>query len=353
VSGVQPRPVSPLDLPLVRRIISRSLALDLAATLSGGIQGMEDALLYTVPLTDMGAPTIVLRNGDGGYLGQFRHRAGNTTAHLTLLAPDPHEGEAHDWTRLLEALVSEAGRRGAHLLVGEIAEDHPVFVAFRMAGFAVFARQVILRRPPRVMAETPPALVRPEIEQDAIAISTLHSNTVPRLLQQAEPLPAPDCRGLVYERDGEIAGYLAVTAGKHGVVIKPYFHPEVYDQAPAIVLSALSFIPRAEQVPVYLYARAYQDWLRGALAQVEFKPWTEQALMVKHTVVRVGRAESTTLPGLEASHLRPPVADGPLPLHKRWLMLRWTYREGRFPLWRRNGKSLSNHKKHYGTSNHG
>ena len=64
MSGVEPRPVSPLDLPLVRRIISRSLALDLATALTGGIQGMEDALLYTVPLTDMGAPTIVLRNGE-------------------------------------------------------------------------------------------------------------------------------------------------------------------------------------------------------------------------------------------------------------------------------------------------
>ena len=90
------------------------------------------------------------------------------------------------------------------------------------------------------------------------------------------------------------------------MVIKPYFHPEVYDQAPAIISVRAGGISRARNtLPVYLYARAYQDWLRGALEQVEFEPWTHQALMVKYTLVRVERAEPVTLPGLEPNHLRP------------------------------------------------
>ncbi|WP_119066078.1 hypothetical protein [Aggregatilinea lenta] len=308
------RPISPLDLPNVRRVIARSLPLDQAAALSKGINGLEDALLASFPLADFGAPTLVMRQGDNTYVGQFRHR--DQVAQLTLVAPEPQEGDSPIWTRLLEALAFEAGKRGAHLLSAEIDEEHAAFPSFRMAGFAVYSRQVILRREPSSVPRGQPDLLRPACSQDAIGISVLWSNTVPRLLQQAEPLPDPDCGGLVYERDGQIAAYLAVTEGKSGVVIKPYFHPEIYEQTADITLSALARISHAEDLPVYLYARAYQDWLQRVLEEVEFAPWTHQALMVKYTTVRAERAEVAALHPLEASRLRPPVADGPLPLHK-------------------------------------
>lgn len=342
-----PRTITPLDLPFVRRVIGQSLSLDVMAALTRGVHGLEDAFLSALPLADLGAPTLMMRHGDEGYVGQFRHRAGDTVAQLTFLAPDPETGgDLREWTRLLEAIAFEAGKRGAHMLSAELPEDHPVFSAFRMAGFAVYSRQVMLRREPGPVVAAVPDMVRPEIERDAIAINLLYANTVPRLLQQAEPLPELDCNGLVYERDGEIAGYLSVIEGKCGIVIKPYFHPEVYDQAAAIILSALTYIPRAERLPVYLYARAYQDWLRGVLEQVEFEPWTHQALMLKYTTIRAERLEPVAVPSLEASRLRPPVADGPVHFHEP------SYRVGRLPFWRRNGRKLSTHKKTYGTSNH-
>jgi hypothetical protein len=210
----------------------------------------------------------------------------------------------------------------------------------------VYSRQVILRREPGPLLGGQMELLRPEEERDGIAINVLFANTVPRLLQQADPLPGPECGGLVYERDGQIAGYLAITEGKSGVVIKPYFHPEVYDQASAIVLSALTYIPRAERLPVYLYVRAYQDWLRGVLEQVEFSPWTHQALMVKYTLVRVKQTELIPLPGLETSRLHPPIVDGPMHMQRR------NHRDGRLSVRRRHGRRSSKHKP-YGTSNHG
>lgn len=325
------RTVTPLDLPLVRRVISQSFPLDVCAALTRGIHGLEDALLSAVPLTDLGAPTMVLRNGDSGYVGQFRLRS-DTVAQFTFLAPEPQEGDARDWARLVEAITYEAGKRGAHLISAEVAEDHPAFVAFRLAGFAVYSRQMILRREPAPVIGGQSDLLRPERDQDAIAINVLYANTVPRLLQQAEPPPGPECYGLVYRREGQLAGYLAVTEGKSGIVIKPYFHPEVYEQTLSIILSALTFIPRADRLPVYLYARAYQDWLRGALQQAEFEPWTHQALMVKHTTVRVERPKWATVPGLEASRLHPPVVDGPIHFHKRH------NRDGRSLFRKRNGK---------------
>ncbi len=310
------RPVSPLDLPVVRRAIAKSLPLDLMAALSRGISGLEDALLAAVPLTDFGAPTLVLRNGDGAYVGQFRHRTGETVAQLTLVAPEPDDGDNPHWIRLLESLAYEAGRRGAHLLSAELDEDHEAFRAFRRAGFAVYSRQVILRRTPGGVPQGDPDLVRPVTGRDSIGISVLWANTVPRLLQQAEPLPGPDCGGLVYERDGQIAAYLTITEGKCGIVIKPYFHPEIYEQTSAIILAALAHIGAAETLPVYLYARAYQDWLQRVLEEVEFVPWTHQALLVKYTTVRADRVEIPALNALESNRLLPPVPDGPLTLHK-------------------------------------
>ncbi|HEX3049477.1 MAG TPA: hypothetical protein VHP83_02400 [Aggregatilineaceae bacterium] len=330
----EPRLMTPLDLALVRRVVGQSmLPLDMVTELTRGIRGLEDALLSAVPLADLGAPTLVYRN-DHAFVGQFRHRMGESVAQLTFLSPEPHDsGSIHSWMRLLEGIVQEAGKRGAHSVNAEVDENHPAFVAFRMSGFAVYSRQVILRREPGPLPKGDPTLVRPEHPHDSIAINTLYANTVPRLLQQAEPLPGPACDGLVYEREGQIAGYLAVTEGKSGVVIKPYFHPEVYDQASAIILSALTYIPRAERLPVYLYARAYQDWLRGMLEQVEFETWAHQALMVKYTLVRLERPETVALPSLEASRLRPPVVDGPITVHHKR-----THRDSRWSLWRRNGR---------------
>lgn len=311
MSKSNPRAVSALDLLTVRRLVERSLPLDMAVALTSGIGGIEDAALSAVPLTDLGAPTLIVRNGHGDLVGQFRHRLGAPIAQLEFLAPEPQKGDCRDWAQFLEAVVRRAGQRGAHLVCAEIAEDHPALVAFRMAGFAVYSRQVLLRRDPAPVPREASDLLRPALDRDSFAITLLHANTVPRLLQQADPLP-DGMAGLVYERDGQIAGYLALIEGKRGVVIKPYFHPEVYDQASAVMEAALTYIPRAAEVPVYVYARAYQDWLRGLLEQVGFWPWAQQALLVKYTVVRVARSEAATAPALEPAPRQTPAIDGPI-----------------------------------------
>jgi hypothetical protein len=211
-------------------------------------------------------------------------------------------------------MTYEAGKRGVHMLSAEVYQQHPAFQVFRQAGFAVYARQVILQRAPQLPRNGDGRMVRPETAQDAFAIAALQANTVPQLLQQAEErLPAADFRGLVYERDGQVIGYLAIAEGKNGVVIKPYFHPEAYDQVAEVVLAALHHVPRAAEVPVYVYVRAYQDWLRHILEQIAFEAWAEQALMVKYTAVRVERVQPAPLPEMHAQRLSPPVTNGPLP----------------------------------------
>ncbi|GAB4417499.1 MAG: hypothetical protein Kow00106_13330 [Anaerolineae bacterium] len=332
--GCEARPITPLDLALVRRLITQRLPLDTTQTLARGLPGMEGALLSAVPLADLGAPTVIIRNGEGGFVGQFRQRGGRAVAQLTFLAPEPQPAHLSYWLQIIDALVTEAGKRGAVLVSAEVPEGHAAFVAFRQTGFAVYSRQAILRRDPGPTG-VDPTLVRAESEQDAPGISLLYANTVPRLLQQAEPWPEAEQNGLVYERDGQIAGYLEVIEGKNGVVIKPYFHPEVYDQAAEVILAALAHLPRSAEVPVYLYARAYQDWLRGVLERVGFVACAEQALMVKHTAHRLERMELATVPGLEPSRLRPPVTDGPVTVRK---LARWPkHRLNRWTSWWPNG----------------
>ncbi len=308
------RPITPLDLPLVHRVIGARLSLDMCGELTRGAPGLEETLLSAVPLAGLGAPTFVLRNGESAYVGQFRYRADHTTARITFLAPAQENEAPQAWVPLLESMTQEAGKRGAHLLSAEVHQQHPSFEVFRQAGFVVYARQVILQRAPQTLRNGDGQLVRPETPQDAFAVAALQANTVPQLLQQAEErLPAADYRGLVYERDGQVIGYLAVAEGKSGVVIKPYFHPEAYDRVADIVLSALHHIPRAAEVPVYVYVRAYQDWLRSMLEHIAFTAWAEQALMVKYTAVRVGRVQTAPLPEMHAQRLSPPVTNGPLP----------------------------------------
>lgn len=334
MSGCEARPITPLDLGLVRRLIGQRLPLDLTQALTRGLPGLEGALLSAVPLADLGTPTVVIRNGEGGFMGQFRQRAGRAVAQLTFLAPEPQPAHLPYWLQIIDTLVVEAGKRGAMLVSAEVPEGHAAFVAFRQTGFCVCSRQTILRRDPGP-AEADPSLVRAETERDAPGVGLLYANTVPRLLQQAEPWSEADQSGLIYERDGQIAGYLEVVEGKNGVVIKPYFHPEVYDQAAAVILAALAHLPRTAEVPVYLYARAYQDWLRGVLERVGFTACAEHALMVKQTAYRLERMEPVPVTGLEPGRLRPPITDGPVPVRK---LARWPkHRLNHWPGWWHNG----------------
>ncbi len=308
------RPITPLDLPLVHRLISARLSLDMCSELTRGAPALEATVLSAVPLAGLGAPTFVLRNGESAYVGQFRHRADRAVAQLTFLAPTLQDEAPKAWVTLLEAMTQEAGKRGVHLLSAEVHQQHPAFQVFRQAGFAVYGRQVILQRAPQPLNDAEAQLVRPETAQDAFAVATLQANTVPPLLRQAEErLPAAPFRGLVYEKRGHMFGYLAVAEGKNGVVIKPYFHPEAYEQVAEVVAAALHHIPRATDVPVYVYVRAYQDWLRSILERVAFVAWAEHALMVKYTAARVGRFQTAPLPEMHPQQLIPPLTNGPLP----------------------------------------
>jgi hypothetical protein len=141
----------------------------------------------------------------------------------------------------------------------------------------------------------PPRLkLREEAQTDLGDVYALINATVPRMVQPVA-MPASDMPRLVYRQDGQLMAYIAYSAGKRGVYVIPYLHPEVLPDAAAILDAALQMIAPATHLPVSVVIRRYQDWLGDALARLGFAPHTEQALMVKHLTAGVRTSSFATL----------------------------------------------------------
>lgn len=285
------RPLSPIDLPLLHRLntVTEIVGLDTLTMLTRGIHPLESAVKSAVSLMDSGAQTIVLREGDTAFFGQFRHRIGEAAAHIVFVAPDLNQyGNDERWLRLLEGMISAAGRRSAHTLKAEISEGDDAFTVLQQAGFAVYARQEIWRRDPAPTAAPAFNLVRPATDLDTIALNALYAGVVPRLVRMADAPPESKPSTLVYDdRGGRVTGAITTTEGKNGIYLTAVFDPAICaHRAPEIIESALARLPRAAKLPVYVCVRRYQDWLSTALEASGFAPLISQAVMVRHITSR-------------------------------------------------------------------
>ncbi len=298
------RAFSLADLPLIQRLKSRGISLDSESYLSRGLHTLSDATLSRLPLGDLGAPTVVVRHAREQGVGQLRHTPDAPDAHIVFMAPSlPQEAtrqQESTWFALLDGLTRIAGKRGALNLHAEVDENSGMFEALRQVGFASYARQDIWRRDP---APLPPVResggLRPALPEDLPAIRYLHAQTVPKLAQPANPVPGHE--GLVYACEGELRGFIAISAGNRGVYLRPFIKEEDAAQAPALLTAALWLTNRATTLPVYCCVRQYQTWLSGALDALGFEPWARQTVMVKHTTARIARPAFAELPAMQGS----------------------------------------------------
>lgn len=298
------RPFSPIlnDVALVHRLASHQLAMDTAATLTRGVNPLEAALLAMVPMTQLGLPTLILREGENGYIGQIRHRNGDRVAHLASIAPIPrqHESQA-PWIELVEGLVNTAGKRGALLVTAEVPEgEFPTIEMLRRVGFSVYYRQTLLRRmpaPTRHNAQLKRVRLRPVEEIDWIRIKSLHAQLVPTLVRQVNPFLSENDDGLVVEsiRDQRPVGFLEMVSGRSGLLVRPLLHPDIYDEITAIFQAALHHWTKAEKLPVYFAIRSYQEWLLHYLRELKVEEEHRQVVFAKYTTVRV-EAETELMP---------------------------------------------------------
>lgn len=293
--SVDVRPFVPLDLPLVHRLSPMGISLDSLTTLTRGNHMVENAVWASVPLADLGTPTYVLRVGEGGYVAQFRHKAGEQHAHIVFIAPSLHaEGDADSWLRLIEAMIVAAGKRGAVTLNAEVAESDASFEVLRRAGFAVYARQTIWRRDPQPLPTRTPELLRLPSERDAVALNSLYLESVPRLLRQA--CQPPELRGaLVFGRGSRLAAHITAYEGKCGIYLNVIMNPDdCQPRAADLLADALSHLPRADRLPIYINVRRHQEWLTSALERLHFVPQGNQAFMVRHTACRIEQPARST-----------------------------------------------------------
>jgi hypothetical protein len=181
----------------------------------------------------------------------------------------------------------------------------------RTASYSIYARQEIWQFMPEAarLPERQADIVE-ATETDWLEIQVLYANIVPRLVQQIPDLPG-DGHGLVYRRNDRIEGYIAVAEGKSGVYLMPHLHPDIFDEAPAIITAAVTRYHRGGKLPVYVRVRRYQDWLDDALIDLGFECRARQAVMVKH--IAAGVRTTTFVPlhrklDVVSSPVKPPTS---------------------------------------------
>ncbi len=274
-----------MDLGLLRRVASRGISLDTAAMIQDP-NPIETAILGSVGLRGRGRPTFILRTGHADYASQI-HLEGQA-ARITLLAPTPDsDSPIWPWLSLVEHLLVQAGKRGAHLVTAEVPTDGSVYELFRRAGFTIYSRQALyglekLQMVAQTVSEDDALRVREVEEMDFPHLNVLYANTVPRLVQQADPAP-PVWSGLALVLEGRLRGCLTVSEGRNGVLLKPYIHPELEDRVSEILALALAHLPNRK---IYVRVLAYQAWLGTTLElDLGFEEVAHHVLMAKHTVI--------------------------------------------------------------------
>lgn len=304
------------DLSLLHRLRDRGLYLDSQQALSHGPHTLTNALLGAFSPAGS-ACTLVARPSDRAELpavGQVLRRNGDPLFRLTFFGPEEAMSQSSG-AALLEALCQAAGARGARNLVAEVDEESQVFESLRRAGFAIYARQRIWRlclpedgktsHAAMDEAEERAARVwRPESSSDIPAIHLLYVDLVPAMVQQIEPPPGRDGRGLVHWREGELLGYLDIGRGPLGIWIQPYFHPAA-GSPDDLLAGSMRQLGDSRHRPLYMCVRSYQGWMNGPLERLGFAMGPSQAVMVKRLAIPLRRPVLASLPALEATRPEP------------------------------------------------
>lgn len=306
------------DLGLLHQIRNQGICLDSQTAFTRGPQTLQQALL-DVLLPGRRAATLVGRppSGDGEpIVGQIARRNSDPYARLIFLGP-PGALDDAEGLRMLEALSAAAGQGGAHHLLAEVDEKGMAFVGLRKAGFVVYARQRIWRlRDNDLLGGDPQGGVwKAEDKEDQLSILNLYHAVVPVLVQQVEPAPGTNHKGMVYMADGEALGYMDTAQGSLGIWVQPYFHPAAEDPE-GLLVEFLGELDGRRETPVHFCIRSYQSWMNGVLEHLDFEPLVDQAVMVKRLVAVIKRPAFARLPSLDGTRPEPTVPFAPLEKQK-------------------------------------
>jgi len=99
----------------------------------------------------------------------------------------------------------------------------------------------------------------------------------------------------VYYQDNDILAYIEYHAGRSGILLLPFIHPEVKNVDILLKNVGTSLAPVLNR-PVFVAVRSYQAWLEPVLENLSAKPSDKQALLVK----RLAMAQRVSLPVRQA-----------------------------------------------------
>lgn len=315
------RPFDLRDMTLIRRLGERGVSLHTASALAENFHPLRGALRSMLVGGEF--PTFVWKpeNGDRAGFIQLRIANGAAQAHILYVSPRCGDEESEPaangsdvlrnrdcaiWLALLDEAVAGVGSRGIQHVIAEVDEHSDELVVLRRAGFAVYTRQDVwaVRTSdyrPLGIAARPIARRAPADDWD---IQLLYANTVPRLVQLVEPLPATDDgEGWVVRHGDELAAYVTVRRGTVATWLRFFIHPDAEAEADEIVAAALEVAFATEPELVYCCVRRYESWLPSALERAGFGVTGSQAVMVRHTVHHVARPMPETIVALEGQRV--------------------------------------------------
>lgn len=314
------------DAPLVSRLQSSGIYLDLRRALLWHRDPLPAAMWTYVPFRRGGVRTLVLRdalNGaDASGFVQYRERFRQPEADIIFCAPaidrSPSEPVGqHIWQRLLYGAVTRLGERGCERIYTRLLDGASEMDVFWQLGFSAYARDRVYAReglaPP---SDAAPSLWRPQRAADQWNVGQLYTAITPKLVQQAEHLPqrnsfAPyrDQFGSTVDRryvvgDGEIVSSLRVIRGQGRCWLKWMLHPTRLKDADRLFRDGLRLVPPSCEV-LYVSVREYQSELQGAILRAGFRDLETEVLMVKHTTVLARQPALKAVPAIEGIEASP------------------------------------------------
>jgi len=231
-------------------------------------------------------------------VGQIHRSSGESSAHLTFLAPAKqitHPG----MKSLLSHLCRQAGEHGALQVLGEIDRSLGMENLFYQVGFRPYAEQDIWLAPSALgPREGRPAWI-PLTRRHDQEVSTLYERVVPGKVRQVEPPPQMNkLQGLIAWQGGSLVGFVAVHFGPNAVLMDPFFDPGI-DHPGSHLPAVIRALPYHRSRKVYVRVRGYQGRLNTALETLGGERTCQQLAVVKNLAVPYGSSQKLNLRSFE------------------------------------------------------
>ncbi len=303
------RPFDWRDLPALHRFRDQCLFLDTQLVLTNGpIFAPAGALLsFLSPrMSVLTSVYVPLDRKALALFGQVTHTPGASSAHISFLTPGSSINET-GLTELVEQMAVQVGERGALHLLAEADEPAEIFELLRQVGFGIYARQRIWKLLDQPAVRTSLGLRRATNSRDLAGVKFLYANLVPGLVQQVEPFPVNQMRGLVYYRGNELLAFVELKYGPRGIWVQPFIHPDAENVVEPI-FSFLTDLPYRRSRPVFICVRSYQAWLESVLEKSGAQPGLSQGVMVRHLARRIAQTYGSLAVETAANEPTVPVA---------------------------------------------